>query len=130
MDINVLYLCIGCVKFYQIKFNRLRCKFEEHDINKVVLKIEKTKETFIGYVKLLGGKGVVGFVTSRCSKIQGEGYKLYYYVTVSKKLIDDIITSTFVLFLICTLFLVWCNQSIDTALLNQHKRGTIKESHQ
>ena len=33
-----------------------------------------------------GGEGVVGFVTKRYRKIEGEeGYKLYCYITVIKK---------------------------------------------
>ena len=43
------------LKFYQIKFNHLHCKFEECINNKLVLKIERSTETFSGYVKCLGG---------------------------------------------------------------------------
>ena len=39
-------------------------------------------------------------------------------------------TITYVFFLICTLFLVWCNQSIDTVRLRPHRRGTTDEVQQ
>lgn len=81
------------LKFYQVKFNHLHCKFEECINNKLVLKIERSAETFSGYVKcLVGGGGEEGGGSQFCyellpKKMDGEGYKLYFYATVSKNYI-------------------------------------------
>ena len=41
--------------------------------------------TFNRYVTLLGGRGIVGFVTYRYGEMEWEGYKLYCKVTVIKE---------------------------------------------
>ena len=80
------------LKFYQIKFNHLHCKFEECINNKLVLKIERSTETFSGYVKCLGGvEGGGGMGSWFCyellpKKMDGEGYKPYCYATVRKSI--------------------------------------------